>query len=271
MTRARSSAVYRHPAARAREWRSAPDLPFWLDVVGEYHPRTVLELGVGTGRVSLALAQAFPNIEELVGVDNAPEMLGYAQEMLEREPLQVRGRVSLALGDITNMTLGRRFDLVFAAMNTFAHLTADVDRRAAFAACYGHTTHGGRIIVDVANPATLERALPGRPSVHAPGHVMPALRAPQRRRPFFDPVEKMQSVMGDGLPNLGVQLSLAAVTLRRATAGVVETGALHQYTLQELLTLLEGAGYAMQYCYGGYDRLPIGPDSTRLIVAGERR
>jgi SAM-dependent methyltransferase len=84
--------------------------------------RTVLELGVGTGRLAIPLAERGV---EVVGVDSSPAML----VKLAAKPGS--DRVEAVLGDMADPPLGdRRFGLVFVAFNTFFNLaSADEQQR----------------------------------------------------------------------------------------------------------------------------------------------
>src|SRR5687768_3124067 len=69
----------------------------------------ILELGVGTGRVAIPLAQEGYDV---VGLDASASMLAVARERLAEEKLR-KGSVELIEGDMTAFELGRRFGLIF--------------------------------------------------------------------------------------------------------------------------------------------------------------
>jgi SAM-dependent methyltransferase len=70
------------------------DVPFWRSLALQAGG-PVLELGCGTGRISLPLARAGA---ELTGIDRSPAMLAYARGRLRRARLA--GRINLVQGDI---------------------------------------------------------------------------------------------------------------------------------------------------------------------------
>src|SRR5713226_6852113 len=93
------------------------DLPFWTSLAR----RTggpVLEIGCGTGRVLVPLAQAGFDV---VGIDVSPAMLAIAREKINAA--DVGGRVELVLADALTMRLGRRFPLALVALNSFGHFS----------------------------------------------------------------------------------------------------------------------------------------------------
>lgn len=128
--------------------RYRPDVDFYVGVAR----RTggpVLELGVGTGRIALAIAAAGVDV---VGVDLSPAMLARAHERLAREPERIRARVSLLEGDMRSLRLGRRFPLVIAPFNALQHLEDDEDVERGLAACRAHLAPGGLFAFDVLMP-----------------------------------------------------------------------------------------------------------------------
>lgn len=48
-------------------------------------PRRILEVGCGIGRVTIPMARAFPDVEELVGIDISPTMVALAQQELAKQ------------------------------------------------------------------------------------------------------------------------------------------------------------------------------------------
>jgi SAM-dependent methyltransferase len=79
----------------------------------------VLELGAGTGRVAIALAERGFAV---TGLDLAPAMLAQAEAKRAELALEVQNRLRFVQGDLTALALGRRFDAVFATYFTLAHL-----------------------------------------------------------------------------------------------------------------------------------------------------
>ena len=67
----------------------------------------VLELGCGTGRVSLALSE---EAKSFVGIDISKAMIAEARKKC------AKSNVEFILGDITNLSLKRKFDFVIAPL-----------------------------------------------------------------------------------------------------------------------------------------------------------
>jgi SAM-dependent methyltransferase len=109
----------------------------------------VLELGVGTGRVALAIARAGI---EVVGVEPMAPMLEQARERLTRLPGAARDRVELREGDLERLRLRRRFSLVIAPFNVWMHLYSREQIEHGFATVRHHLRSGGRFAFDVLLP-----------------------------------------------------------------------------------------------------------------------
>lgn len=125
----------------------------------------VLELGAGTGRVALALAERKLSV---VGIDLAPAMLVQAQAKRARLPADVARRVTFQLGDMTSLRLDRRFDAVICPFFGLAHLPVGAAWRNAFEVVARHLKPDGRAAVHL----PLQALLAAPASVEAGGPVL---------------------------------------------------------------------------------------------------
>jgi SAM-dependent methyltransferase len=138
-----SARFLQHEAARYDDeigggWPTGPTVRFLCELAGS--PSTILEFGVGTGRVAVPLADAVGGT--VTGVDNSPEML----EILAGK--DVRGRVRGRRADMVDVDLGQRFDLVYCVFNTIYALP-DQDAQVAFLAnAARHLSGSGRLVVE---------------------------------------------------------------------------------------------------------------------------
>jgi SAM-dependent methyltransferase len=117
----------------------------------------VLELGAGTGRVSLALAERGLTV---LGVDLAPTMLAQAEAKLALAPDDVRRRVRFRRGDMAALNLGETFDAVIAPYFALAHLPAGSAWRNVFAGVARHLRPGGRAAFHLPSKEMLDQPLP---------------------------------------------------------------------------------------------------------------
>jgi len=114
----------------------AADIALWERLAAE-HPGGVVDLGAGTGRVTLRLAAMG---HEVVAVDRDPELLGALQTRAAARGLGV-GAVCC---DVRELDLGSRYPLIVAPMQLLHILGGAEGRRAAMSAVAEHLTPEGR-------------------------------------------------------------------------------------------------------------------------------
>jgi ubiquinone/menaquinone biosynthesis C-methylase UbiE len=120
------------------------DVKFWTRVAQRADGR-VLELGCGTGRISLPLARAGV---ELVGVDRSAPMLRRAGDQMRSLPSARRAR--LVRGDIRRLPFAdAAFATVLAPYGILQSLTRAGDLRAALASAARVVRPGGTFGVDL--------------------------------------------------------------------------------------------------------------------------
>lgn len=146
-----SDSLYDHPAYyRLLFGRRRSDLDFYLGLAAEAGPgATVLELGVGAGRVALPLARAG---HDVTGVDLAPAMLDALAADAAAEPPAVRARLWWLQGDARALDLGRRFDLVTCPFNGIAHHHTLAELAAFCRVVAAHLAPGGVFAFDTLLP-----------------------------------------------------------------------------------------------------------------------
>jgi SAM-dependent methyltransferase len=93
-----------------------------------------LELGIGTGRVALPLAEAGIQVH---GIDSSREMLA----KLKAKP--GGDRIPLTIGSFADFSLETRFKLIYVVFNTFFGLLTQDEQVSGFQAAARHLTPGG--------------------------------------------------------------------------------------------------------------------------------
>jgi SAM-dependent methyltransferase len=127
--------------------RVPADIPFYLDRLPQ-GARTVLELGCGTGRVSIPLAQ---RAVFLHGVDRSPAMIEIGRRKLPASGLPPE-RAVLSVGDITRLRLGSRFDFIIAPFRVLQNLATDTEVSGLFETVREHLAIDGRCVLNAFRP-----------------------------------------------------------------------------------------------------------------------
>jgi SAM-dependent methyltransferase len=111
--------------------------------------RSVLELGCGTGRLTLPIARGG---DRVLGVDRSEPMIGRLHEQLRAEPTVVQDRVRTRVGDFRDLELQERFPLVLLPFNAVHHCESDDEVRSVFAGVRRVLAPGGLFALDAYLP-----------------------------------------------------------------------------------------------------------------------
>lgn len=213
----------------------------------------LLELGCGTGRLLLPLAQAGYAI---TGVDSSSAMLAIARQKLAEEATAVQERVTLLESDMGTFGGNGRFSLALIPYNTLMHLT-----ESQITAVLRHLRPRlqGTLFIDVANPfivaqtpndrfLTLEQLF----TDPATGHTVA-----QQASNWLDEAEQQLQVtwLYDATPPQGgpIHRTIAQTTY-------------HYYYPHQLEIALQDAGFRLLHLLGDYDQTPFDEDSERLLI-----
>jgi SAM-dependent methyltransferase len=128
-----------------------PDESFLKEVAKRYNS-PILELGCGTGRITLLLAKAG---YEIVGMDLSQEMMEIARGKLEKLPKSIQSRVTFHYGDITNFNLDRKFPLIIIP-SSFKFLLTGKSQLACLKCVRNHLQDDGVFILDLYPGEALE-------------------------------------------------------------------------------------------------------------------
>jgi SAM-dependent methyltransferase len=132
------------------DWENAQtldrrDVRFWRNLVRRVNGR-VLELGCGTGRVTLPVGRAGARV---VGIDRSEAMLTKARRRANRAGLA--RRIALVRGDIRALPFDKRarFDLVIAPYGVLQSLVREADLAATISSVRAVLTAGGIFAIDL--------------------------------------------------------------------------------------------------------------------------
>ena len=131
------------------------DAEFYVDQAGRWGS-PVLDLGCGTGRIGIALAeQGF----DVVGLDLSAPMLRIAERKVAALPEELARRLTFVQADMTDFTLDRTFPLIITPSRSFQFMLTPEAQRSALAAMRRHLRPDGRLVLDLFDPR-LEWCIP---------------------------------------------------------------------------------------------------------------
>jgi SAM-dependent methyltransferase len=139
-------ALYRDPQRYdlIASLRSPGDLPFYRRQL-ERFGAPLLELGCGTGRITLPLAAEGVAV---CGIDNAAALLEHARAKADAADISLE----LRQADMRDFDLGRRFRLVLLPYNAINHLIELDDLCAMLRCAERHLEAEGRLVIDTFQP-----------------------------------------------------------------------------------------------------------------------
>jgi SAM-dependent methyltransferase len=129
--------------------RRRADVTFYRELAGRRGTDRILELGAGTGRVTVPLAR---DGRQVVAVDRSEAMLARFRDRIARLPSPVAARITPVAGDLRSFSVGGRFPLVIAAFNVLEHLYTRTDVAACLQRVAAHLAPGGALAFDVQLP-----------------------------------------------------------------------------------------------------------------------
>jgi SAM-dependent methyltransferase len=212
----------------------------------------ILEIGSGTGRVSIALAEAGHTV---VGLEPSTAMRSIAQAKIAEA--QLTDRVTLVAGDMRRFKIDQHFGLVIAPINTFLHNLTFDDQLATLSSIKKHLRPGGLLVLDCFNPD--------------PAHAADDRRLILQRNVIDPDTQQSAQLWLERSTDWGQQLQEityfadqvdAQGRMRRATLAT-KFRFIFRHEMQLLLKL---GGFDLKDLYGSYHLDPFESDSEKLIV-----
>ena len=239
------------------DWENAQtlarrDVAFWQRLAAAQDGR-VLELGCGTGRLTIPVARAGA---EIVGIDRSDPMLARARQRLRRS----RASALLVRGDIRHLPFRRRmrFAAVLAAYGILQSLTRERDLTRTFESVRRVLRRGGLFAIDVVPdlPKWEEYrnrvSLSGRRGRTSMLTLVETVRQDRRRRLTIFDQEYRESGAGARRTH---RFSLTFRTL----------------TVPQLTRRLERAGFRVNAVLGDYQGGPWDPRADVWVILAAKR
>lgn len=233
------------------------DIPFY----NQFALRTgdpLLELGCGTGRVTLALGELGHTI---TGVDISSGMLAHAREKLAEHP-DLAGKVSFVQADMRTLQLDRQYSMAFVAINSFMHMLTQRDQLQSLQAIRRNLRAGGLLILDLFNPdqgllAESDGRVELRGTYDDPESEGSVIVFESRRHDAAHQLLHLTYLYDQVDPEGRMRRTFTQMTL-------------HYFMLAEIELLLRAGGFALEQVYGSYELDPFEDGSEKMIVVATR-
>jgi SAM-dependent methyltransferase len=200
-----------------------------------------LEFAVGTGRVALPLNEAGVRVD---GIE-------LSQDMVDRMREKPGGdRITVEMGDMSRVTTGRRYGLVYLVYNTIGNLITQDDQVRCFENAARHLDLHGVFVLECAVPTA-----PGRPNRQFVDAENIAVDSVTLEVCQYDPVTQ---VLDKNHVRIGANgIALSPVSLRQAYPA-------------EFDLMARIAGLRLRDRCGGWNREPFTASSWRHVSVYER-
>ncbi len=228
-----------------------PDMSFWLNIVATYGT-PILELGCGTGKITIPLAEADCKI---TGIDLSEAMLEHARAKTQNRNLPV----CFKLGDMTEFKEEEKFKTIILPSNNLAHLMDYREAEKCFRAVFNHLDDDGAFVIDA---------------------FVPAISILSKSSDDVETLSEYDDPDGEGK----IEVTATAIyenhlQIRRVTTfhtrsdGTVSKGYLNMrmYFPQELEALLNHCGFEVTEKHGNYQKDQVSSNSIKQIIVAKKK
>jgi SAM-dependent methyltransferase len=247
--------AYDAEVAQLRATAAEADVQFYIELAKQATAagHSVLELGCGTGRVTIPIAQAGVDV---VGLDNAPAMLEVA-----RRKAGSAANPRWVAGDMADFALDQRFGLVLIPFRSFLLLLTVEEQKACLSRIHEHLVAGGRLALNIFNPSILAIAdwLGDRGQRWQRSQIGPRRERWANRR-YSPASQELNETRTD------LELSDAGAVIQRVERNL-RVRWVWRYEMEHLLAL---SGFEVEALYGWFDGTPFTDESDEMVWVARR-
>jgi SAM-dependent methyltransferase len=198
-----------------------------------------LELGIGTGRIALPLAQRGVPVH---GIDLSDAMVARLRAKPGGEDIRV------TIGDFATTTVGGTFSLAYLVFNTIFNLTTQEAQVACFRNVAAHLVPGGCFVIEAGVP-DVQRLVPGE--------TIRAFHVSENRWGFDEYDIATQTLTSHHLEIVDGRLERLSIPFRYAWPA-------------ELDLMAQLAGMRLRERWSGWEREPFTSDSRKHVSIWEK-
>lgn len=240
------------------------DLDFWIKLVKDFKANSILELGVGIGRVLFPLVKALDRqVKKAVGLDIDNNLLVQAQSKLKREYPKIEAKIDLVRADMRSFELKDKFDFIFISFNTFSLIYKLEDRLAVLKRIKKHLKPAGYFAFEVyaADLEKLTQKLKQRRTQKEFIDKQKGIRLARIRIAKYHPASQIidnKYIFKKYKVGTGKLIDEYSTTFK-----------LYKFFPTELGLMLKMAGFSMIHFWGDYSRSEFTDDSGKMIIVAK--
>ena len=236
------------------------DIPFYLDYAKNYNGN-ILELGCGTGRVSIELAKAGHFV---TGLDLSDSMLEIHNNKLEKLPKETSQKINLIKGNMADFDIDNKFSLIISPFRAFQSLTNDIDINNSLKCIKKHLNKNGIFIINVFRPSKiLDESWCSGENVQweTEDWILPDEKIHVVKKDYREKIDTINQII---YPKFIYEITDKNGNKENYT----EYLELKYYYYNQLKTLLQNNEFKIFEEYGWYDKSPIENGRELIIVCG---
>ncbi|MGC1483657.1 MAG: class I SAM-dependent methyltransferase [Candidatus Acidiferrum sp.] len=242
------------------------DVAFYRDALHEYGD-PVLELGCGTGRITLALAEAGHRV---TGLDISERMLERCNQKRAELPTEARERVHLVQGDMTRFDLGEKFRVVIIPFRPMQHLLEIEQQISCLESVRKHLQVEGRVFGKKSGRLILDVFQTDAERMHDPAYQEEGLvteyAMPDGRR---TKITERVAAFHRAQQRNDVEMIFYVTDAQGKEERLVFAWTLRYFFRYEVEHLLARCGFRVSAVYGDFDRSPLADTSPEMIFVAE--
>ena len=233
------------------------DLPFYDELAEEYGS-PIVDIGAGTGRVLIHLAQSG---YKTLGIDYSEEMLAIARRKLQVLP-DLESNIKLIQADIREYIDQNQYPLILIPYNGFMHLGEQEDQLKVLQRIPQMLTEEGILVIDLPNGGEIS-------ATEDDGRIV-------LERTFYEPqhghlvMQQTVSAINRLEQKLYITWIYDEVTADGTLKRTVAPQTLRYVFASEMKLLLRLAGLELIEIYGDYERNPFVEGSERMIIMARK-
>jgi SAM-dependent methyltransferase len=236
------------------------DVAFYREAAREFGD-PILELGCGTGRITMALAE---DGKRVTGLDLSERMLEHAVKKRASVFVEARERVHLVQGDMAHFDLGEKFRLIIIPFRPFQHLLEVQKQMDCLNCVRKHLAPSGRLILDVFQ-TDAER-------MHDPIHMREASVTEYKTADDREvKISERVAAFHRAEQINDVEMIFSVVHPGGRKERLVFAWPLRYFFRYEIEHLLARCGFQVTALYGDFDQTTIRDDSPEMIFVAEKQ